>query len=180
MSTAVSEAMEYLQRIRQLEKHVQDVTARSLRQEKAYQRLSDEFDAYRAAHPASGEAIGETTGDYVPFVKFRNTCIEKLGKDHGYQIRFMEQTETTDAEMRRWVKHGEVPRTAYEMALRLTPTNEPSRTGWTAPQRTRLMELWSQTPKPTLKEIAATLSKEFDRKITVNSIRGQVYNRKDS
>ena len=178
--SAVSESMAFLRRIRELEDDKAAMAGRYLQLEKAYDRLSDEYDTYRKANPPTRGAAVVAETDYVPFNVFRNTCIETLGKDHGYQARFMEQTQTTEAEMRRWVKNGEVPYTAYEMALRLTPVNEPLRAGWTTEQRARLMQIWNQTPRPTLKEVAAILTKEFKRNITANSIRGQIYNRKES
>lgn len=113
-------------------------------------------------------------GHYT-FSQFRTATIEQLGRENAWQSEYSEATGTDLSLIQQWRKSNRVPQEAFDKIATLSKVGPRTTVKWTEQECEELSRLYKLTDrKRTDSEIAEMLSAKFGRRITANSIKGQV------
>lgn len=118
--------------------------------------------------------------DGVPWKEFIERLTAQLGTERRAQTIFSEQTKYTLSSLQHWRKRDCVPQYVVDDIKTIKPEDCDFQTfrGFHKKKfADRLVELSAQ--RKTLKEMSTILSKEFNRKVTENAIKGARYRHRE-
>lgn len=118
------------------------------------------------------EPENTTAGPDISFDEFEDICITLRGRAHGWKTFIADQLNIETSTIYAWQRKGSVPGKVVAQVRNLskTSTHKPKMTKWSAEEIARAHALISRGMK--IKDIAATLSDEFDRPVNENTIKG--------
>lgn len=111
---------------------------------------------------------------FYPFSKFAAAVEEHLGRKHGWQVIFARKTDTNPMRIQHWRMNDRVPAWAFDQ-IKLIDRSDLSalmpKVTWTHNMYRRLRDLMNDRKRRSNREIAALLSKEFNRNVVENAIK---------
>lgn len=161
-------AVDFLRKITTLEHSLKEreTTIVSLQRELKEERKKKEPAATQASVPLKAD-VSDLTYD-----GFQAAAITKFKKVHGWQTIFCHHAGVKRATIQQWRQKGTVAEDAHDMLHRITTIDSPTKkTAWTDAELSRCIALCKAANK-TDEQIATTLTEEFGRRITANSIAG--------
>ncbi len=156
---STDEAIEYIHRIRSLESQLHQKSVEC-------NRLTKEVNELRG----QVHGIAECSFDH-----FKRIVQTRLGRDHGWRQRFIEQTGVSEDVIRGWMRSNVVPVAALEKAKDIKRIRFQV-TQWTKEEKEFVRNRWNSDTRPSIEKLSKEVSKKFGRVITVGSIKGQLYN----
>jgi hypothetical protein len=157
-------AVDFLRKIAALEATLKE-------REATITTLQRELKAHAPATKAKPQVTETDTSDFS-YEGFQSAAIRKFKKVHGWQTIFCHHAGVKRATIQQWRQKGTVSENAYDLLHGITAVESPTKkTAWTDTELSRCIALCKAGDK-TDEQIANTLTKDFGRRITANSIAG--------
>jgi hypothetical protein len=162
-------AVDFLRKITALEATIRerDATVAALEKE-----LKDAKKKTDPAPKAKSTQVVEADDSDFTYDGFQSAAIRKFKKVHGWQTIFCHHAGVKRATIQQWRQKGIVSEDAYSLLNGITVVDSPTKkTAWSDSELSRCIALCKAGDK-TDEQISTTLTKEFGRRITANSIAG--------